>query len=132
MKKLIFLVLVIGIILVVYLSQYLPEIIVSPNNQTNIPDPSATYCKESGYEFKIVTNPDGSQYGVCKLSVGLECDSWKFFQGKCGKEYTFCEKHGGTIITRNTSCRFSSECSICVLPNGIECDEWNYLKGECP
>lgn len=102
------------------------------STQVSLPDPAAIYCNDLGYKYEIITNPDGSQYGICKLPHGLECDAWKFFQGKCKKEYTYCEKRGGKIITTNTGCSFSSECAICILPDGTKCDEWKLLKGECP
>jgi len=103
----------------------------SSNNQTSIADPSATYCAKAGYEFKIMTSPDGSQYGICKLPSGLDCDSWKFFEGQCGQQYSYCEQHGGNITSNNSNCKYSSECAVCILPNGTKCDEWTYSNGGC-
>ena len=42
-----------------------------------IPDPSAVYCTEQGYEFEVRTNPDGGQYGVCIFPDSSECDAWQ-------------------------------------------------------
>lgn len=109
-----------------------PRTLVPPSNQTALPNPAAVYCEGLGYQYKIITSDDGGQRGICKLSYGIECDAWDFFTGKCGKEYTYCEKTGGKIVTTNVGCRFSSECAVCILPNGTECYEWDYFKGECP
>jgi len=79
-----------------------------------IANPAAVYCEELGYEFKINTSNEG-QYGVCVLSPGIECDSWDFFSGKCGKEYSYCAENGydiETLADGNNS--FSPEYGVCV------------------
>jgi len=133
-KKLIFLVLLIGIILVVYLSQYLPKIIPS-DNQTSISDPSVVYCEGLGYKINVKTNYTGKygggEYAVCILPNGNECIAWDFFNGKCGQKYTYCEQHGGKINITNKSCVFTPECAVCTLSNGIVCYEWDNFKGKC-
>ncbi|OPX68556.1 MAG: hypothetical protein A4E36_01258 [Methanoregulaceae archaeon PtaB.Bin009] len=49
-----------------------------------LPDPSAVWASQRGYEYLIRTNPDGSQYGVCVLPDGSERDSWRTFREFCG------------------------------------------------
>ncbi len=52
----------------------------SPLNMSN---PAAVFCEEQGYTYEIRQNEDGSQYGVCILDDGSECDGWAFFNGSC-------------------------------------------------
>ena len=92
-----------------------------------IANPAAVYCSGLGYEY--IYKPDGS---LCRFPNGEECKAWDFFNGKCGEKYTFCEKHGGKILTARKNCSFSSEYAVCVLPNGVECLEWDYFRGKCP
>jgi putative hemolysin len=48
-----------------------------------IANPASTYCLEQGGTSEIRTAEDGSQYGVCSLPDGRECEEWAFFRGKC-------------------------------------------------
>lgn len=102
----------------------------SNSNETEIANPAAVYCKELGYEYKIITDSEGGQSGVCILPDNTICDEWEFFTGKCGKEFTYCEKHGGKIITTTEGCNISSECALCVLPDGTKINEWDYFRME--
>jgi len=53
-------------------------------------DPSAVYCGEMGYDYEIRDNELG-QYGACINSpVGLECDSWDFYNGDCELDSSLC------------------------------------------
>lgn len=61
------------------------------------PNPAAVYCKELGYEYKIVDTDQG-QKGVC-IFPDKECEEWDFFTGGCGKEYSYCVKKGYDIET---------------------------------
>ena len=104
----------------------------SNSNETEIEvaNPAAVYCKELGYGYTIITDIEGGQKGVCAFPDKSECDAWDFFSGKCGQEFTYCEMHGGKIITTTEGCSFSSECAVCVLPNGTKIDEWDYFRRE--
>jgi len=108
----------------------------SNSDQTNLPDPSITYCKDLGYRVDVRVNYTGNygggEYGVCILPNGKECIAWDFFNGRCEQQYTYCEKHGGKISVTNEGCEFTPECAICTLSNGVVCHEWQYFKGECP
>jgi len=100
------------------------------SNSNQIANPAAVYCKELGYEYQIITDSEGGQSGVCILPDNTTCDEWEFFTGKCGKEFTYCEKHGGKIITTTEGCNVSSECAVCVLPDGTKINEWDYFRME--
>jgi putative hemolysin len=45
-----------------------------------MPDPSAVWAEQQGYQYFTRTNPDGSQYGVTILPDGLEYDAWDLFR----------------------------------------------------
>lgn len=45
-------------------------------------NPASKYCEETGGVVDIVTNPDGSQFGMCKLGE-YACEEWAFFNGSC-------------------------------------------------
>lgn len=90
------------------------------NNAGSIgmPNPAAVYCKALGYQYKIVETNDGGQTGVCVFPDGKECKAWDFFAGRCGREYTYCEKIGGKIITER--CSYANECAVCLFSNGTK------------
>lgn len=104
----------------------------SNDGGNQIPNPSAVYCKGNGYDYQIRTDKDGNQYGVCVFPDDSECDGWDFFEGKCGQQYSFCEKNGGKITTSTNNCHYDTECAVCTLPEGTECDEWEYFNDRCP
>ena len=43
------------------------------------PNPSAVYCIEQGYEYKINTDSQGNQDGVCIVN-GAEIIAWEFYE----------------------------------------------------
>lgn len=56
------------------------------NDDTQIANPAAVYCKEQGYDYQIITNPDGSQSGVCVFTDGSECDGQLYYTGECAPQ----------------------------------------------
>ncbi len=48
-----------------------------------IPNPAAEYCIEQGGTHTLITETDGSQYGICTLPGGTECDEWAFYRKEC-------------------------------------------------
>jgi putative hemolysin len=48
----------------------------------NMPNPASVYCEQHGGKLEIVTNADGSQYGMCALEAG-SCEEWAFMRGEC-------------------------------------------------
>ena len=59
------------------------EVAVPAEPTMEVANPAAVYCEEQGFAYEIRTNDDGSQFGVCILADGTECDEWAFFNGDC-------------------------------------------------
>lgn len=85
MKKLVFLLILITFVITIDLTLALPN-------------PAAVYCKDLGYVYKTSKTSEGEK-GVCILP-DKQCDSWEFFNGKCGQEHSYCIKNGYNIETR--------------------------------
>jgi C1A family cysteine protease len=81
-----------------------------------IPDPSVVYCEELGYKIRVNETPLGEQ-GICVIKENVtEYDSWAFFEGKVGKEYSFCAKHGYDIETsKDGKNPYSSNYAVCLI-----------------
>ena len=45
-------------------------------------NPASVNCGNIGGTTQIITNPDGSQYGMCKFSNGTTCEEWALFRGE--------------------------------------------------
>ncbi len=84
-----------------------------------IPNPAAIYCKEMGYEYKIVTTEKGEQ-GICILPNGQEVDEWDFYEGKVGQDFSYCASKGWPIAAQAKGDNFSSACTTCVMPDGTQ------------
>jgi len=81
-------------------------------------NPAAVYCEELGYEYKIITDDEGGQRGVCIFPDNSSCDAWDFFAGKCGQNYSYCKIHGCDIETiKDGKNPYSPEYAVCTLPN---------------
>ena len=50
-----------------------------------IANPSAVFCVSKNYTYQIITNPDGSQSGVCVFPSGKQCDGWAYYRGECNE-----------------------------------------------
>ncbi len=61
----------------------LPSVIDVETN-TGIANPASVYCARQGYKNQIISNIDGSQYGVCIFPDGSKCEEWAYFRGECG------------------------------------------------
>lgn len=48
----------------------------------SIANPASTYCQESGGTLEIITNRDGSQFGLCQLE-DYSCEEWAYLRGEC-------------------------------------------------
>jgi len=46
---------------------------------TQLANPAATYCIESGAKYEI-RDGDNGQFGVCILPDGREVDAWEYFR----------------------------------------------------
>ena len=79
------------VVLLVFIGVTLIIVLINHSNKTDnsksqIADPSAVYCKEQGYQYKIKTSVNGGQYGVCVFNNGRECDSWKYYDHTCSPD----------------------------------------------
>lgn len=45
-------------------------------------NPASQYCEEAGGEVEIITNRDGSQFGMCQFE-DYACEEWTYFNGEC-------------------------------------------------
>ena len=59
-----------------------------------MPNPSAVYCKFLGYDTEIRKDIQGNEYAVCIFPDGSECDTWSFYRGSCGQQFSYCSKKG--------------------------------------
>ncbi|MEM4245451.1 MAG: DUF333 domain-containing protein [Candidatus Nanoarchaeia archaeon] len=48
-----------------------------------ITNPASKYCVDQGYDWSIVKDAGGNEYGVCKFPDGSECEEWDYYNGKC-------------------------------------------------
>lgn len=52
---------------------------------TQLANPASVYCKENGGQLEIITENNGSQFGLCKLD-DYACEEWAFYNDKCDIE----------------------------------------------
>lgn len=52
---------------------------------TNIANPASQKCIDNGGKLEIVTNKDGSQFGMCNFK-DFSCEEWTYFNEKCSIE----------------------------------------------
>ena len=45
-------------------------------------NPASVNCVNVGGQSVIMTNPDGSQYGMCNFTNGTSCEEWALFRGE--------------------------------------------------
>jgi len=55
------------------------------NNNSQLANPSATFCVEQGYEYEIRDGVNG-QSGFCLFDDGTECEGWAYYYGTCTEE----------------------------------------------
>ncbi|WP_420584586.1 DUF333 domain-containing protein [Ruegeria sp.] len=51
----------------------------TPDSTTQLANPAATYCIDSGAKYEI-RDGDNGQSGVCILTDGREVDAWEYFR----------------------------------------------------
>ena len=56
--------------------------IVDDTNKTGMSNPASDNCIAKGGELEIVSNADGSQFGLCQLD-GYACEEWTLFRNEC-------------------------------------------------
>lgn len=55
----------------------------SSTSNTQMANPASTNCIDIGGQLDIRTADDGSQYGICTLPSGKECDEWALYREEC-------------------------------------------------
>lgn len=91
-------------------------------------NPAAEYAVSLGYETEI----RGGQYGVVIFPDSTICSQWDFFEGKCGRQWSYCEQSGYTLVSRTGSDGFMSrDYGVCIFPDGSECTELGLMECEC-
>ena len=86
-------------------------------------NPASVYCQELGYEEETREGEWG-QYGMCIFPDGSECDTWDFFTGKCGQEFSYCEQQGYSLEE-------DQNIGTCFFPDGTSCPDFEFFKGQC-
>jgi putative hemolysin len=66
------------------LQMHTPEPTATDSTPVNMPNPASVFCKQSGYDYKIITAADGSQSSICIFPDGSTCDEWAYYRGECG------------------------------------------------
>ena len=59
--------------------------IITPDNTdsaANMSNPASDFCVDNGGETEIVTESDGSQFGLCVFE-GYSCEEWAFYRNEC-------------------------------------------------
>jgi putative hemolysin len=78
-------------------------------------NPADEYCLALGYELEMITDKDGGQHALCKFPDGSFCDTWRFFEGRCGKAYSYCTQNGYDQITKSDGKNpFSPYYAVCI------------------
>ena len=53
--------------------------------KVGLDNPASTNCVENGGILEIITNIDGSQFGLCKFE-DYSCEEWAYLRGECNIE----------------------------------------------
>lgn len=48
----------------------------------NTSNPASVYCKKQGGTLEVISNKDGSQFGMCKFQ-DFSCEEWVYFKKEC-------------------------------------------------
>jgi hypothetical protein len=122
----------------------------APANQTGMANPASVNCVNVGGQSVIMTNPDGSQYGMCNFTNGTTCEEWALFRGEgcqpgvianqtanatapagqsgmANPASVNCVNVGGTVQIQNSA---AGQYGMCAFPNGTTCEEWALFRGE--
>jgi len=59
--------------------------IIDDTNKTGMSNPASDNCIAKGGQLEIVTNTDGSQFGLCQLE-NYACEEWAYFRNECDIE----------------------------------------------
>lgn len=59
-----------------------PSESISQDTSSSVENPASAYCETQGGLLTIVTQEDGSQFGLCKLD-DYSCEEWAYLNGEC-------------------------------------------------
>lgn len=82
-----------SVLTVIFLACSVSTALAQYSDQPAIPNPASVYCIDHGGKDKIMTNPDGSQFGICKFPDSSQCEEWQYFQGQCNSGQIFESPH---------------------------------------
>jgi C1A family cysteine protease/putative hemolysin len=86
------------------------------NNENKIgtANPAAVYCNSLGYDYQTESSEDG-QVSICNFPDGTSCDAWRFLEGKCGAEFSYCAKNNyKQVVKTDGKNSFSPTYAVCV------------------
>lgn len=86
-------------------------------------NPAAVYCEGLGNATENVIR-NGGQDEDCIFRDGSRCAAWDLLAGRCGREFTFCERQGNTIEE-------GPGIGTCRFVDGSSCDGYLYFSREC-
>lgn len=66
-------------------TELLENIVDETTPTATMPNPASKYCEENGGDLEIISNKDGSQFGMCKLD-NYSCEEWAYSRGECNIE----------------------------------------------
>ncbi|WOF15211.1 DUF333 domain-containing protein [Methanoplanus sp. FWC-SCC4] len=97
-------------------------------------NPSAVWCDEQGYEYKIVKDTKGSEYGIAVLPDGTEVIAWDLYYKANGQETVvnkpvYNEKGeitGKEPVEVNPEYYTKSQISGMANPSAVWCEEQGY------
>lgn len=86
------------------------------SQSNNLVNPASAYAKFLGYKTEMRTDSNGNQSRVCVFPDGSICDTWAFFRGICGKEFSYCTLKGYCTETDSTA---TSKYAVCVCIDSL-------------
>jgi uncharacterized protein len=94
--------------------------------------PADGYCLNMGYSCSIKADTTGNEFATCRFPNGQTCDTWQFFRGSCGQDYSFCARQGARVVNRVEDMGgWTAEYAVCLFADNSECGEQEYLAGSC-
>lgn len=88
-----------------------------------LPNPASFYCQEMGYMLEMEEGEEGT-VGICNFPDGSQCEEWDFLNGRCGQEWSYCQRQGYRLES-------NGETAQCNFPDGSSCPEYEFFTREC-
>lgn len=103
------------------------------DDKLKLANPASGFCVEKGGTVKIMTKPEGGQYGVCLFEDNKQCEEWALMRGDCpvgGVRITGYNTPEG-VYCAITGGRPKDDEKKCMTKSGELCDAVAYYNGEC-